>query len=86
MNISGVLVHANPKQVDEVETQLKNIAGVEIHAITEDGRFIVTVEEEDDNNMANTVLNLHRCQGVLSAVMVYQYSNDDENFDEVISI
>ncbi len=78
MNISGVLVHVNPEKLDKASEQLLTIPGVEIHATTDDGRLIVTIE--DDNNMiVDTVINLHQFDGIISAVMVYQYSNNDEN-------
>jgi nitrate reductase NapD len=86
MNISGVLVHANPEKIDEVKEELLKISGVEIHAATEEGRLVVTVEKDDFQQMVDTVVNFHHCEGVLSAVLIYQYSNDDENSEEEISI
>jgi len=78
MNISGVLVHARPDQVDQVEKQLTAIPGVEVHTVTENGRLVVTVEQDNDKMIADTVLNIHNCQGVLSAAMVYQYGDDTD--------
>ncbi|MDM8558508.1 chaperone NapD [Candidatus Parabeggiatoa sp. HSG14] len=86
MNISGVLVHADSKKIDQVKNRLIEMPGVEVHAVTENGRLVVTVEEDDEKMMADTVLNLHHCEGVLSAVMVYQYGNDNEDFEEEIEI
>ena len=51
------------------------MSGVEIHAETADGRFIVTVEDRPDASPADTVVALHRLDGVLAAAMVYQYSD-----------
>ncbi|HIE01995.1 MAG TPA: glutamate synthase [Thiotrichaceae bacterium] len=78
MNISGVLVHARPDQVDQVEKQLTAISGVEVHTVTENGRLVVTVEQDNDKMIVDTVLNIHNCQGVLSAAMVYQYGDDTD--------
>jgi hypothetical protein len=58
MNISGVLLQVHPERMDEVRAALDRIAGVEVHMVTEDGRLIVTVEEED--SQGGTVLALHR--------------------------
>lgn len=71
MNISGVIVHARPEQLAAVQEQLRQIVGVEVHAATEDGRLVVTVEDADDRMMADSVMNLHNIPGVLSAAMVY---------------
>jgi len=82
MNISGVLVHAKPDQVDQVEKQLTAIPGVEVHTVTENGRLVVTVEQDFEKMIADTVLNIHNCEGVLSAAMVYQYGDDDTDEQE----
>ncbi len=86
MNISGVLVHAHPEQADDVKTRLLEIPGVEVHAVTENGRLIITVEDDDEKMVADTMLNLHQCEGVISAAMIYQFGNDDEDLEEKISI
>lgn len=78
MNIAGVLVHALPDKSDTVQGVLQTIQGLEIHAATEDGRLVVTLEDDDHKRMADMVLNLHRLDGVLSAAMVYQYSDEHE--------
>ena len=46
MNISGVLVHTRPEQTNVVKNELDNLFGVEVHAATEDGRLVVTIENE----------------------------------------
>jgi len=84
MNISGVLVHA--KQADEVKKRLMEIPGVEVHAVTENGRLIVTIEDDDEKVVADRALALHQCEGVISAAMIYQYGNNDEDFEEEISL
>jgi periplasmic nitrate reductase NapD len=76
MNISGVVVHALPGKLDNVRSALEAVCGLEIHAATDDGRLVVTLEDEDYRRMADTVMNLHRLEGVLSAAMVYQYSDE----------
>ncbi|MBI5462286.1 MAG: chaperone NapD [Gammaproteobacteria bacterium] len=79
MNISGVIVHARPEQLAAVQQRLAEIAGVEVHAATEDGKLIVTVEEESDRILADTVLGLRDVPGVLSASMVYHQYLDESH-------
>lgn len=79
MNISGVIVRARPEKLAAVRARLADIAGVEIHAATDDGRLIVTVEEESDRDLADTVLSLHDVPGVLSASMVYHQYLDESH-------
>lgn len=78
MNISGVIVRARPENVAAVRKRLAAIDGVDVHAATEDGRLIVTVEEESDRLLADAVLRLNSVPGVLAASMVYHQYDDEE--------
>ena len=78
MDIASAIIHAIPGRRDEVRAQLERMPGVEIHAETADGRFIVTAEDTAGVNAADTVVQLHRLEGVLSAAMVSQYSEADD--------
>lgn len=78
MNISGVIVRARPENVGAVRKRLAGIDGVDVHAATEDGRLIVTVEEESDRLLADAVLRLSGVPGVLAASMVYHQYDDEE--------
>ena len=75
-NICGVLVHANQQSIHQVEACLKGMQGVEVHTITDDGRLVVTVESEDRKYVADTITGFYNVDGVLSAAMVYQFSDD----------
>jgi nitrate reductase NapD len=74
ISICGVLVHARPAQVQEVEARLAAMPGVEIHGCTKDGRLVVTVEEVGEHSCIDTLANMHEVAGVLSASLVYQHS------------
>ena len=75
MDIASAVVHAMPCSRDEVRSQLEGMPGLQIHAENPDGRFIVTVEDTPEASTADTVMSLHSLRGVLSAAMVYQYSD-----------
>ena len=79
MNITSVIVHAMPHRLEELRARLAELPGVEIHAATPEGRFIVTVEDTPHASAADTVIALHRLEGVLAAAMVYQYSDEGAN-------
>lgn len=77
MNISGVLVHVRPEQLSAVKSRLSDFLGLEIHAATDDGRLVVTIEN-DTGGMIDTMSALHDVEGVLSASLIYHH------FDEAI--
>ncbi|MFK5914719.1 MAG: chaperone NapD [Woeseiaceae bacterium] len=78
MNISGVLVHVQPKRMDALCEELNATEGVEVHAAT-DGKLVVTVENEKLNALADQVMAFQHLKGVMSVAMVYHESDDNEN-------
>jgi len=76
MNISSVIVRARPEQSAAVRSQLSALPGVELHAVTSDGRMVATIEDTNTALAADTFIRLHDLKGVVSVVMVYQYSDD----------
>jgi nitrate reductase NapD len=76
MNISGVLVHAYPQQVSTVGESLIKMSGVEVHGNNDDGRIVVTVEQDDANQMSDVLTHMQTLPGVLSASMIYHQFED----------
>ena len=77
MNIAGGVIHARPEKLAGVEAQLLGLPGVEIHATADDGRMVVTVEDEAPR-LADTVMGLQDVDGVLSASLIYHHFEDSE--------
>lgn len=76
MNISGVLVKAYPEHITSIEVALTTMAGVEVHGNNEDGRIVITVEDETANNISDTLVQIQDVPGVLSAAMIYHQFED----------
>ena len=79
MNIAGVLVHAHPDKASAVRAALDAMAGVDVHMAAADGRLVVTVEDTSDVSAGDSILAMHRMEGVLSATLVYH------NFDPALT-
>jgi nitrate reductase NapD len=80
MNISSIIVHAKPTELMSVRGNIEQIPGVEIHAVTDDGKLVVTIETETDGETASTFDRINVMDGVLSAAMVFhQFESDPEN-------
>jgi len=76
-NVCGVLVHAHNNQMDQVKKLLELQEGVEVHAVTDNGRLIVTVENNKRKTVGERIMGFYEVPGVLSAAMIYQYSDND---------
>jgi len=85
-NICSVLVHAKQDMIDSVKATLEIQQGVEVHAKSEDGRLIVTVEDAYRKQIGERIMGFYEIEGVLSASMIYQFSDDEFNEQETIEI
>lgn len=73
VELASAIVHALPGRAATLRGKLVGLPGVEIHAETPDGRFIVTVEDSARASAGDTLLALHRIEEVLAAALVSHY-------------
>jgi nitrate reductase NapD len=76
MDISGVLVRSYPENSQSVQQALALMEGVEVHGSNEDGRIVVTVEQENAGKMSDLLVLMHDVPGVLSTSMIYHQFDD----------
>lgn len=76
MNINSLVVRARPERLAQVSGAMATLPGVQVHHCDPAGRLLVTVEGSAGQPAADTILGIHRIDGVLGATLVYQY--DDE--------
>lgn len=81
MNISSAIVHARPGHAEAVQRALASLAGVEIHAVSAEGKLIVTIESPDDRETADTFEAINRMDHVLSTAMVYHQTESEPEAD-----
>jgi nitrate reductase NapD len=77
MHIAGVVVRTRPASSEAVRQRIGLLAGAEVHAVSPDGRLVVTVEGDDRSKVADMIYQLDRLEGVLSASMAYEHSDYD---------
>lgn len=76
MNISGVLVRTFPDGVQPVSAGLIELPGVEVHGNSNDGRIVVTVEQQETSQLAEVITKMTQLPGVLDASMIYHQIED----------
>jgi nitrate reductase NapD len=77
-NVCGVLVHTRPSEVEAVRGRLVGMPGVEVHAATDEGRLVVTVEDTAASFAIDTLTNISQTAGVINASLVYQYTDEED--------
>jgi len=81
MNITSIIVHAKPTELASVRSKFEQIPGVEIQAVTEDGKFIVIIETETDGESASTFDRINSTDGVMSVAMVFHQFESDPDIE-----
>lgn len=74
-------MHAKPEQADRVKERLTRLPGVEVHAASDSGKLVVTIESERDRDTADTFERISRTKDVLSAALVYHQIETDPDME-----
>ncbi|MDH5648687.1 MAG: chaperone NapD [Gammaproteobacteria bacterium] len=77
MHIAGVVLRVQPQRIEEVCKSMTGLEGVELHAVDNDGRLVVTIEGEERQEVADSIFKLDSLKYVLSSSMVYEESETD---------
>lgn len=83
INICGVLIHTLPEQAETVKRLLEEKQGVEVHAVSDNGRLVVTVEKDTREETGETLNYFQNMDHVISASLVYQYFDDEVAEQEI---
>jgi periplasmic nitrate reductase NapD len=79
LHISSIVVHAEPAAVASVRALIEAVSGLEVHAATDDGKLVVTIEAASDHDSITHVDAVRALPGVLAVAMVFhQFEPDPE--------
>ena len=85
MNLSGILVVAQPEWQAQVVQSLKALPGIEVHQVDEStGRIVVVQEGEGIRDEMDGLRQIKTLPHVMMAEMVYHYIADDNDVYEGI--
>ena len=79
MSICSLVIHAAPTNTATVRGALEAMNGVEVHAVTDNGQMVVTVDEPDDKAAAYIFDAFREIDGVLSTSLIYSYFDQAPN-------
>ena len=77
-HISSAVVMVHPARREEVRHQLKEMAGVEVHA-GDGSRLVVTIEGPTTGMLGETLTRMSLIGGVISANMVFEHVEEQED-------
>ncbi|HTJ06587.1 MAG TPA: chaperone NapD [Caldimonas sp.] len=84
LHIASLVVHAAPRRLERVASEVAAIPGGEVHASAPNGKLVVTLEASSGDEMSRKVATIGRIDGVLSTALVYQCADTLEAMNEEI--
>jgi len=84
-HIAGVIVHVRPQNLPGVRAAIDAISGAEVHAQSDAGKLVVTLEGPSSRAISAHLMFLHQLDGVLSAALVYQHAEDGASMSDTVS-
>ena len=85
ISVCGVMVFVHPDRRDEVEANMLEISGLEIHGASEEGKLVVTIETDSYKKTGDAVTRLQNVEGILSISMIYQHAESVDE-DEMVEM
>lgn len=81
MNLASLLLRIRPQTRGAAMTALAALPGVECHAMTPDGKLIVTVEDVAGVAFSDVLIAIAREPLVLATTLAYEYSDGRDSDD-----
>lgn len=81
-HVTSLVVHAAPKSLVQVKANISALNGADIHAITDEGKLIITIEGETQKSILDNVEAINALEGVINSSLVYHQVDDLDGVDE----
>lgn len=77
MNISSIVISAQPQKLDALVAEIKNSTICEYQLHDDKGRIIVTIEGDNVEHEIEKLKKLQKMPNVIDAVMSFSYTEDE---------
>ncbi|WP_374568265.1 chaperone NapD [Ideonella sp.] len=84
LHIASLVIHSTPHRLPAVTGAIAALPGALVHASSEHGKAVVTLEAPSAESMTAMVANIQHIDGVLSATLVYQCADSLDAMNEEI--
>lgn len=85
LHIASLVIHSTPRRRETVAMAIAALPGAIVHAVSDNGKLVVTFEAPTAEAMTGQVTEIQRTDGVLSAALVYQCADRLDVMNEEIS-
>lgn len=84
IHIAGIVVFAQPQQLDTVTACIRAIPSAAIHAASPDGKLVVTLETDSTIQTLDYMNAMRALPGVVDVALVYQHAEPLDALEQEI--
>ncbi|MEG0006700.1 MAG: chaperone NapD [Aeromonas sp.] len=81
-HVSSLVVLTQPPLRHELAQQIATLEGAEIHAVSDEGKLVVTLEGPSQRPIMDAIDAIQAMPGVLSAALIYHQFDESDEQDE----
>ena len=82
-HVSSLVVYTSPKNIESVREALECLPGVEVHGVSPEGKFVITLESEGRGQIVSTVDKIEAIEGIITTSLIYhQFEEADEQLSQ----
>ena len=78
VHIASVIAHVQPFAVLDIQRWLETKPGVEIHAVSDQGKLVIVIEAAQEQAILNLIDDITAQPGALNAALVYHEILNEE--------
>ncbi|WP_440876404.1 chaperone NapD [Thalassotalea sp. PLHSN55] len=76
-HVASYVAHAMPDQIELIQHEINQLEGAEIHATSDIGKIVFTLEATNQKKIANLIDTIRHHKGLLNLAPVYhQFLNE----------
>ncbi|MGL5947857.1 MAG: chaperone NapD [Aeromonas sp.] len=77
-HVSSLVVLVKPSRRHAIAEAIAQLAGAEVHAVSEEGKLVVTLEGQGSRPIMAAIDAINALSGVISASLIYHQFEPDE--------
>lgn len=84
VHIAGIVVFSLPEHLAATKLNIGSLPAAEIHAVSSDGKLIVTLEAESTRHILDIMDAIRALPGVVDVALVYQHAEPSADLEQEI--
>lgn len=82
-HVSSLLVLTQPTRRHEVAGQVATLVGAEVHAVSDEGKLVVTLEGARQREIIEAIDAINAMPGVISAALIYHQFDEQKPCEDL---